>query len=125
MSEDDPEEPLGGLADEVARRRDDEDEPDVFDEAFEDVDVAVDSEAVWERLAGDDTEGAAAEAASGSGERVVDKRSFCHRCKFFSEPPDISCAHEGTEIIELADVERFRVRDCPVVAERDRLEGMD
>ncbi|MFB6120317.1 MAG: hypothetical protein ABEJ68_04285 [Halobacteriaceae archaeon] len=116
------EDPLGGLADEVARRRESEEtEPDVFDEAFEEMDFDVDSEAVWERL----TEGERPEMSPEGEERVVDKRSFCHRCEYFSDPPDIACGHEGTEIIELADVNHFLVKDCPVVAERDRLEGMD
>jgi hypothetical protein len=117
-------EPLGEVAEAVASRRDaDDGESDVFEEAFEDVDLEVDSEAVWERLAAEETDDSTAPV--GDEERVVDKRSFCHRCEYFSEPPALECSHEGTEIVELVDVANFRVRGCPVVAERDRLEGFD
>lgn len=52
-------------------------------------------------------------------ERVVDKREFCQRCEFFSAPPEVSCTNEGTEIVELVDADRFRVRNCPKVADDD------
>lgn len=61
-------------------------------------------------------------SAAGEGERVVEKSTYCHSCRFFSAPPDVRCTHEGTEIVEAVDVDHFRVRDCPVVAENEELE---
>jgi hypothetical protein len=57
--------------------------------------------------------------SAGSGETVVKKRSYCEQCEYFSEPPDISCTYPGSEIIELVDTRRFRVRDCPIVERRE------
>lgn len=54
-------------------------------------------------------------AAATGDERVVDKRSYCQRCPHFSAPPETSCGHEGTEIVESVDFSRFRVRDCPMI----------
>lgn len=99
-------------------------------ELFEEVDVGdIDAEAVWEAVVeegtppeealGDlqDTAAAEAEAAEPAGvdEHVIDKREYCQRCEFFSEPPDVSCTNEGTEILELVDSDSFRVRNCPKV----------
>jgi hypothetical protein len=57
--------------------------------------------------------------SAGSGETVVKKRSYCEQCEYFSEPPDISCTYPGSQIIELVDTGRFRVRDCPIVERRE------
>jgi hypothetical protein len=107
----------------------------------------IDSEAVWEALVEDDTEtahvglGQAAEqptadassgadttvdvggeehptAEAGDGEdHLVSKREYCQRCPHFSDPPEMSCAHEGTRIVEVVDNATFRVRNCPMVTE--------
>lgn len=99
-------------------------------ELFEEVDVGdIDAEAVWEAVVeegtppeealGDlqDTAAAEVEAAEPAGvdEHVVDKREYCQRCEFFSEPPEATCTNEGTEILELVDSDSFRVRNCPKV----------
>jgi len=114
--------PLGELAADVERRRDAADNADAadLDDAFTSQEVAdLDVDAVWEQVESDgvDDEQAGVETE----ERVVSKASFCQQCEFFSEPPAVGCGHEGTEILELVDTERFRVRNCPKVAEEERL----
>lgn len=104
-------------------------------ELFEEVDVGdIDSEAVWdavvegdadpEDLLGEEprTEPEAEPAAEPTGtpdEHVIDKREYCQRCEFFSDPPNATCSNEGTEIVELVDSDHFRVRGCPKVAADD------
>lgn len=112
--------PLGDLAAEVERRRDAADADADLDDAFTSQEVAdLDVDAVWEQVesdgVGDEQAGVETE------ERVVSKASFCQQCEFFSEPPAVGCGHEGTEILELVDTEHFRVRNCPKVAEEERL----
>jgi len=111
--------PLGDLAAEVDRRRGEADDAEL-DDAFTSQDVAdLDVDAVWEQVesggVGDDEDPVETE------ERVVSKASFCQQCEFFSEPPSVGCGHEGTEILELVDTDHFRVRNCPKVAEEERL----
>lgn len=133
-------EPLGGLTEEIDRRR--KRKGDGLDDAFENVSVeSVDTDAVWEQLSREDADPTAdvsvdeptigTDAGNGSGldrdtlgdrdVRVVEKRSFCQRCRYFSDPPDVACSHEGAEILELVDAEHFRVVDCPMVDEAERL----
>jgi hypothetical protein len=124
--------PLGDLAREVRARRearesdaDADDLPD--DDLFEPVEVDhVDDEAVWESFADGETGpaegvglGAEAEAAAEPDEHVVPKRDFCQRCPHFSDPPETACSHEGTTIVEVVDADSFRVRNCPVVEDKD------
>lgn len=103
------------------------------DDPFETMDVeTVDDETVWESLESDDPSdpqveqpelGAAsgaervdpAEAHADRPEHVVEKASYCQRCRYLSAPPETSCSHDGTEIVEVVDSERFRVRGCPMV----------
>lgn len=100
------------------------------DELFTEVEVAdVDEEEVWDVLTGTD---AAAAGSGGNGARgadepasdgeeagtVVPKASYCQKCEHFSAPPQAVCGNPGTEIVELVDVDHFRVRDCPVVERR-------
>ncbi|GAA0673541.1 hypothetical protein ACFQDG_06425 [Natronoarchaeum mannanilyticum] len=111
--------PLGDLAAEVDRRRDEADDAEL-DDAFTSQDIAdLDVDAVWEQV--ESGGGADAEEPVETEERVVSKASFCQQCEFFSEPPAVGCGHEGTEILELVDTDHFRVRDCPKVAEEERL----
>jgi hypothetical protein len=128
--------PLADLAREVRERRaaadaDDADvgptaEDRIDEDPFETVDVAeVDDEAVWESFVEgeDDPEagvglGAEVSEADDEGEHVVSKREFCQQCPHFSEPPAATCTHEGTTIVEVVDADHFRVRNCPIVAER-------
>lgn len=98
------------------------------DSLFESVDVdELDSEAVWDSLLSeDDPEALGGDAAAvspddagGRPEYVVSKREYCQRCQFFTDPPDVGCTYEGSEIVDVEDFERFRVRGCPVVAADD------
>lgn len=116
--------PLGDVADRVEeRRREREDAP--FDDLFEDVEVgSVDSDALWDQI---DAEGPVSEAVGEDpdvGERVVKKSIYCQRCEYFEAPPDVGCTNEGTRIEEVVDMDHFRVRNCPVVEENERLEKM-
>lgn len=55
-------------------------------------------------------------------EYVVPTSSYCERCEHFSDPPDVGCSHDGTEIVEFDDIAHVRVRNCPVVDERRELD---
>ncbi len=109
-----------------------------WDGLFESVETPeVDAESVWEALSDDaddpavargvgvGTDPEAVEASGGRGvpEHVVPKRSYCQQCPHFSDPPEVACTREGTAIVEVADADRFRVRDCPVA--RDAVTGRD
>lgn len=76
-------------------------------------------EDVWETLGEEGTAGestlAPVRGTDELEENVVDKRSFCQRCRYLSAPPAVECTHEGTEILEVVDSDRFRVRGCPMV----------
>lgn len=78
----------------------------------------VDPETVWDDLA---TAGASDPVDGERTSAEVSKHSYCERCEYFSDPPEIECHHEGTEILAFLDVETVRVVDCPVVAERREL----
>ncbi|SNZ18059.1 hypothetical protein SAMN06269185_3222 [Natronoarchaeum philippinense] len=111
--------PLGDLAAEVDRRRGDAD-PDDLDDLFTSEDVAdLDVDAVWDHVesGGIDVD----VTADADDEQVIEKASFCQQCEFFAEPPAVGCEHDGTEILELVDTDNFRVRNCPKVAEEERL----
>lgn len=116
------EDPFAALDDDGADGDEDPFEDDLFSEEA----VEVDEEAVWEQLERAEAASGAAtsggqgpDGASGSRETVVEKRSYCERCEYLSEPPEVSCTHPDAEIVELVDTERFRVRNCPVVARRE------
>ncbi|SFK74704.1 hypothetical protein SAMN04487950_0891 [Halogranum rubrum] len=55
------------------------------------------------------------ESPSDVTEHVVPKREYCQRCPHFSAPPDATCTHDGTDIVEVVSVGEFRVRNCPMV----------
>lgn len=114
--------PLSSLASSVSDRRADAGErPD--DELFDQEDVPeIDADVVWERLGEDEPPDVPSETEHDV--RVIEKRSYCEQCPFFSTPPDVGCEHEGTEILELVDMEHFRVVDCPKVLEDERLERL-
>lgn len=120
--------PLDDLAERIRSRRDGEpggapadaaDPGAVFRvESYE----AVDADDLWGAL--DATPDAPrAEAGDGPAEHVVPKRSYCQRCPkgAFSPPPDVHCTHPGTTILEFADIDHVRVRNCPVAAEREAI----
>jgi hypothetical protein len=93
---------------------------------FEEVSVPeLDDEAVWEAIAGEaDIVHAAAPDRSpdDDDEAIVSKSQYCQKCEYFTDPPEVGCTNPGTEIVELVGVDRFRVRDCPVVENRARAE---
>lgn len=112
--------PLGEMADEFERRREERDaEPD--EELFESVDVGdVDSETLWEQVSADRQ---TAEPEPDAEEvRTIPKSKYCQRCEFFTEPPEVGCTHEGTTIRSEASMEEFEVVDCPKILEDERLE---
>lgn len=110
---------------------------------FEAMDVdAVDETTVWEALAAGDADPAQSRPQSRAPDAVdplavgadgdadlierddphadrrdhaVSKDSYCQRCEFFAAPPEVRCTRAGTEIVEVIDSERFRVRGCPMV----------
>ncbi|MFB6303899.1 MAG: hypothetical protein ABEH47_01935 [Haloferacaceae archaeon] len=114
-----------GVAPEVGEGEGEEESP------FEAMEVdSIHEEAVWESLESEEPEvtdqpevGSGGEAErvesedehGGPPEHVVQKTAYCQRCRFFSDPPDVRCTHEGTSIVEVVDSERFRVRGCPMV----------
>ena len=112
--------PLGDLADRMREQREGvEEDDDLFDE----IDVGdVDEETLWEQVA---TEEAFVTEPPVDREDVVEKATYCEKCEFFTGPPRTRCTHEGTTILELADVEHFRVRNCPVVLEEEALENIN
>jgi hypothetical protein len=81
----------------------------------------IDTQKVWQQLTDAKSRGSVTEK-KGRTYADVSKHSYCEQCEYFSEPPDIDCSHDGTEIVEFLDVETVRVVDCPVVAERKELE---
>lgn len=113
--------PLGDLATSIDRRRDRARDA-AADDLFTQEDVReIDPDVVWDRLEDDEP----IETPAGEREvRVVEKDSYCEGCPYFSQPPAVGCDHEGTQIIELVDVEHFRVVDCPKVRETEHLESL-
>jgi hypothetical protein len=92
----------------------------------------VDSEAAWAGLVEkDDGTAGVAPAGTGAGDavepvddelrghddHVVPKSKFCQQCPHLAAPPELACTREGTEIVEVVETDRFRVRNCPMVDE--------
>jgi hypothetical protein len=48
-------------------------------------------------------------------EHVIPKADYCQQCEYFTDPPEVACEHERTDIVSVEDFEHFRVRGCPVV----------
>lgn len=118
--------PLGDLAARVDDRRTERAaaaESELFTEQSAE---EVDSDRLWEQVSGADDGVSPDDAgeASPRDERVISKRSYCQSCEYFSEPPDVRCEHDGTEILEVVDLNRFRVVDCPVVREDELLDDI-
>ena len=112
--------PLDDLADRMREKREGSDEAD---DLFEEVDVGdVDEETLWEQVA---TEEEFVTEPPVDREDVVEKATYCEKCEFFTGPPRTRCTHEGTTILELVDMDHFRVRNCPVVLEEEALENIN
>lgn len=106
--------PLSDLAEGVAERRRRADGTDPSDPFAEPPFEEVGADDIWE------PSGPVTAPRSGDDRTtVVPTRSFCEACRHFSAPPAARCSHEGTDILEFVDRDHARVRDCPVVAERD------
>ena len=98
---------------------------DSFEDAFDEMDVdKLDPDVVWQQLASAESRGSVGEAQQRTY-ADVSKHSYCEQCEHFSPPPDVSCGHDGTEIVEFLDMETVRVVDCPIVTEREELEDDD
>ncbi|MFB6176382.1 MAG: hypothetical protein ABEI99_04430 [Halobaculum sp.] len=94
------------------------------DPFFEKMDVTdADSDAAWDRLEQEepfeqpDLDDGIRDVPEERDEHIVDKRKYCQQCEFLTEPPEIHCEHDGTEIVEVPDSEHFRVRSCPMIGE--------
>jgi len=108
------------------------------EDPFEEMSVGeIDEETLWSSLESGETTGVGADVdaeslggagpapgvesvgddGSGGREHVVPKDTYCQSCPHFGDPPALSCTHEGTDIVEVVDGERFRVRNCPMVDE--------
>ncbi|MFB6148548.1 MAG: hypothetical protein ABEJ48_02685 [Halobacteriales archaeon] len=119
---DDPdsnEEPLKDLAQEVEERQEDEEVWDSFEEReVEEIDD------LWDRIENDDDE---TTDPSTDEDRIeeVPKADYCAGCPHLSDPTEMECTHEGTEILQLVDVETVRVRNCPVVEQRETITELE
>lgn len=112
--------PLGEVASGIDDRRQRKTKTD--EELFESMDVGeVDSDALWEQVEEDET----VDTDPGSREiREIDKHKYCKKCPHFSAPPEVHCTHEGTDILEQIDMDQFKVADCPIILEDERLEDV-
>jgi hypothetical protein len=118
MSENPAEDPFDDLGDAEVLDAD-------ADELFEEMDAPeIDEEILWETVLEDppETQPVESEPVAGETEAVVPKDQYCEKCEHFSAPPDTACTNPGTEILELVGIDQFRVRDCPVYAQRQRAE---
>ena len=91
--------------------------------AFDRVDSgSADPDAVWEAITGEDDTVDDVSTSDDGRYAEVSKHTFCERCEHFSRPPEVACSHHTAEIIEFLDVETVRLLNCPIVAERRKLE---
>lgn len=117
-SPDDPFEELDGLDDPGPQ----------LDDPFEEIEIEeIDEDEVWDAVLEDNlsTEHLPSpdpESDGDSSEVIVKSGQYCKKCEHFSAPPDSVCGNPGTEIVELVGVDRFLVRNCPVVESRKRAE---
>jgi len=110
--------------DELDADVDDVDPDELFEEMFVEQEAGgIDAESVWDALEESDEEPEEADAEG--DEHVVSAREFCAQCEHAAEPPEIRCTYEGSEIVEFADKNTVRVRNCPIVARRNQLGDME
>lgn len=113
--------PLADLAERIESRRAERETA-----LFEQVDVAaIDGEELLDDVietpaepdtAVDSTSGVSGHS-SAANEDILNKRTYCQQCPYLSDPPNVSCEHENTDIIAVVDTDHFRVRGCPMVTE--------
>lgn len=89
-----------------------------FFEAVEPDPGGPEARAVWNVVGDEDTGTVGEEIEAEERTYVVSKRDFCEQCRHFSEPPEVHCTHEGTEVLEFVDRERVRLTSCPVIEAR-------
>lgn len=100
-------------------------EPDV-EEPFDEMDSeTLEADDVWAQLEqGSESEpvttGQSVDTDVSGDVRQIPKRT-CHNCRYFGEPPDLHCNHEGTEIREVVGPDTFEVVDCPMVVDDEDL----
>ncbi|WP_323675602.1 hypothetical protein [Halorubellus sp. PRR65] len=112
--------PLGDLAAGVEGRRERNTKAD--EELFDEVDVGeLDADELWAQV---ETDEPTVEPRGEREVREVQKRKYCSQCPYFADPPEVGCSHEGTDILEQVDMEHFKVADCPVILEDERLEDV-
>ncbi|MDZ7702004.1 MAG: hypothetical protein U5J98_07995 [Halobacteriales archaeon] len=126
--------PLGDLAERIRARRAGEEIPmgeleegaDELDDLFEaeNYDESA-AEGLWDALEEEPELTGGVEAGETPDEHVVPKRSYCEDCEYLSDPPAVHCTHAGTKIIEYVDLDHVRVRNCPIVAQRQALGDRD
>lgn len=111
--------PLKDIADSIDDRQRQSSETDRL---FEEKDIPeIDTDVVWEQLEQPEP----IEQFEEEPEvRVVDKKTYCETCEYFSSPPDMHCTHDGTEIRELVDFEHVEVVNCPIVKRNEELEQL-
>lgn len=110
--------PLADLRDAV---QEDAAGDDDFDEFFEESDEdVIDGEEAWDELLDESgTTGGVAEVVEtdeARDVRVIESR-VCHGCPYFTDPPEVACTHDGTDIREVVDTSHFEVADCPMVVD--------
>jgi hypothetical protein len=91
------------------------------DDPFERLDTEVDADVSWETLVSTDepADGVTDDVDPTTDEdTVVPKRKYCQDCVYFTAPPELACTHDHGEIVEVVDLDSFRVRNCPVVVHR-------
>ncbi|WP_049987990.1 hypothetical protein [Halobellus rufus] len=121
--------PLSDLAERLSERREKR-TGEATDDPFEEMSIPeIDGEALWEAVGveGEDRSPGAGPFADTAAtplddetddpEHVVEKETYCQKCPHLADPPELACTHDGTEIVEVVDSERFRVRNCPMVEE--------
>jgi hypothetical protein len=122
--------PLDDLAERIRSRQSDlgdagterGDEPGV-DEFFQEAAFEeIGSDELWDSLDEEEPSGGpTVEVGEGPDEHIVPKRSYCENCEHFSVPPEVHCDHTGTTIVEFVDLDHVRVRNCPIVKQRQEL----
>lgn len=113
--------PLKEIANSIDERKRRSDDTQT-DELFQQKDIPeVDTDVVWEQL----EQSEPIEQFEEEPEvRVVDKKTYCETCEYFSAPPEMHCTHDGTEIRKLVDFEHVEVVNCPIVKRNEELEQL-
>ena len=95
-----------------------------FDQFFDEMSPKEGAGEIDEGWVWDELEETGERETSGE-EHIVSARAFCAQCEHAAEPPDVRCTYEGSEIVEFVDRDNVRLRNCPIVAERNQLDEID